>query len=133
MELFVPKYSENSDRYKFSRYVYAKYYLPITVLKIYFTSLIASALQSVTLALFIVVLVFDLAYFFYLLIVRPFVFMFSNIRLLILQIFFIIMNSIMVYYSYYSKDKTGYNLNIESALLSIIATTVIISIIMLCM
>ena len=80
----MPEERGNSERYKFRRYVYAKYYLPITVLKIYLTSLIASALQSVTLALFIVLLVFDLAYFFYLLIVRPFVFMFSNIRLLIL-------------------------------------------------
>lgn len=65
--------------------------------------------QSQPFILFLILLAISLAYFLYLLLIRPFRFKFSNFRVIASEICFICMSGLMAYYMYTASKGAGYS------------------------
>ncbi len=96
----MPEVPYKSNELILRKFTNTKYYLPITLLRLYILSLATSVAQSYIFVLYAVLGGISLAYFLFVLFVRPFKFGFSNFRILFIEFCFMVMDGFMAYYAY---------------------------------
>lgn len=77
-------------------------------MRLYILSLATSVAQSYLFALYVILGGISLAYFLFIIFVRPFKYGFTNFRILALEFCFMVMDGIMAYYTYQASKNNAY-------------------------